>query len=39
MQTQIEIYINLYYLKRDEFDKLSELSREIKRMLSSLISK
>jgi len=28
--------MNLYYLKRDEFDKLSELSREIERMLSSL---
>jgi len=26
-------------LKRDEFDKLSELSREIERMLSSLIRK
>jgi len=36
LQTQIEISINLYYLKRDEFDKLSELSREIERMLSSL---
>jgi len=31
--------MNLYYLKRDEFDKLSELSREIERMLSSLIRK
>ena len=37
LQTQIEISMNLYYLKKDEFDKLSELSREIERMLSSLI--
>ena len=39
LQTQIGISMNLYYLKRDEFDKLSELSREIERMLSSLIRK
>ncbi len=39
LQTQIEISMNLYYLNRDEFDKLSELSREIERMLSSLIRK
>ncbi len=39
LQTQIEISMNLYYLNGDEFDKLSELSREIERMLSSLIRK
>ena len=39
LQTQIEISMNLYYLNRDEFDKLYELSREIERMLSSLIRK
>ena len=31
--------MNLYYLNRDEFDKLYELSREIERMLRSLIRK
>jgi len=31
--------MNLYYLNRDEFDKLYELSQEIERMLSSLIRK
>jgi four helix bundle protein len=39
LQTQMEISVNLYYLNRDEFDKLYELSREIERMLSSLIEK
>ena len=39
LQTQMEISVNLYYLNRDEFDKLYELSREIERMLSSLIGK
>jgi four helix bundle protein len=39
LQTQVEISMNLYYLNREEFDKLSELSREIERMLSSLIRK
>jgi len=39
LQTQMEISMNLYYLNRDEFDKLYELSREIERMLSSLIRK
>ena len=36
LQTQMEISMNLYYLNRDEFDKLYELSREIERMLSGL---
>ena len=39
LQTQMEISMNLCYLNRDEFDKLYELSREIERMLSSLIRK
>ncbi len=39
LQTQMEISINLCYLNRDQFDKLYELSREIERMLSSLIMK
>jgi len=39
LQTQMEISINLRYLNRNEFDKLYRLSREIERMLSSLIRK
>ena len=39
LQTQMEISVNLQYLDRGEFDKLYELSREIERMLSSLIRK
>ena len=39
LQTQMEISMNLGYLNRGEFDKLYELSREIERMLSSLIEK
>ena len=39
LQTQMEISMNLCYLNRDEFDKLYEVSREIERMLSSLIRK
>jgi len=39
LQTQLEISMNLGYLTKDEFDKLNELSREIERMLSSLIRK
>ena len=39
LQTQMEISVNLCYLNKDEFDKLYELSREIERMLSSLIRK
>ncbi len=39
LQTQIEISYNLKYLHEKEFNKLFELSREIERMLSSLIRK
>jgi four helix bundle protein len=39
LQTQIEISMNLNYLKRVNFDELYESSREIERMLSSLIGK
>ena len=39
LQTQIEISMNLNYLKRANFDELYEYSREIERMLSSLIGK
>lgn len=39
LQTQIEISYNLEYLSKKEFDRLFESSREIERMLSSLINK
>jgi len=39
LQTQIEIALNLQYLKRIDFNRLYELSREIERMLSSLTRK
>ena len=39
MQTQIEIAYNLKYLAGDKFRILYDLSREIERMLSSLIRK
>jgi len=39
LQTQLEITMNLNYLGKDDFDKLYESSREIERMLSSLIRK
>ncbi len=39
LQTQLEISTRLNYLKTDQFTKLNELSKEIERMLSSLISK
>jgi four helix bundle protein len=39
LQTQLEISMNLNYLDKDSFDKLYESSREIERMLSSLIRK
>lgn len=39
LQTQIEIALNLQYLSKTDFDKLYESSREIERMLSSLIKK
>ena len=37
LQTQLEIAFNLEYLKKEKFDILYELSREIERMLSSFI--
>ena len=39
MQTQLEIAQNLGFLKEESFSNLFELSREIERMLSSLIRK
>ncbi|MEA2038500.1 MAG: four helix bundle protein [Thermodesulfobacteriota bacterium] len=39
LQTQMEISLNLQYIDRREFESLYELSREIERMLSSLIRK
>jgi four helix bundle protein len=39
LQTQAEIALNLRYLEKSDFDKLYESSREIERMLSSLIRK
>jgi four helix bundle protein len=39
LQTQIEISFNLHYLTKSNFDKIYELSREIERMLSSLLKK
>jgi four helix bundle protein len=37
LQTQLEIAFNLEYIKKNKFDVLYELSREIERMLSSFI--
>lgn len=39
LQTQIEIAFNLKYLNKEMFEKIYEYSREIERMLSSLIRK
>lgn len=39
LQTQLEICLNLGYLSKDTFEKVYEQSREIERMLSSLIKK
>jgi four helix bundle protein len=39
LQTQMEISLNLGYLKSNKFDKLYESGREIERMLSSLTKK
>lgn len=39
LQTQLEISYNLNYVDQGEYDRLSGLSREIERMLNSLISK
>ena len=38
-QTQLEIGLNLGYLSKDIYEKVYEQSREIERMLSSLIKK
>ncbi len=38
-QTQLEIAVNIEYLNRNKFEELFDLSREIERMLSSLIDK
>tara|TARA_R110002073_G_scaffold8207_1_gene45698 strand:- start:137830 stop:138189 length:360 start_codon:yes stop_codon:yes gene_type:complete len=37
LQTQIEIAYNLKYIKKENFEILYELSREIEKMLSSFI--
>lgn len=39
LQTQLEISSNLEYISKESFDRLYEESREIERMLSSLIRK
>lgn len=39
MQTQLEICLNLEYLSKEDFESTDEQSREIERMLSSLIKK
>ena len=39
IQTHLEISSNLMYLPKNDFNKIFELSREIERMLSSLIIK
>ncbi len=39
LQTQLEICLNLEYLTKQTFEKVYEKSREIERMLSSLIRK
>ena len=39
LQTQIEIALNLQYLEKGYFDKIYESTREIERMMSSLVRK
>ncbi|WP_439649354.1 four helix bundle protein [Flavobacterium tagetis] len=39
MQTQLEIAKNIIYITEEEFNLLYEYSREIERMLASLIKK
>ena len=39
LQTQLEICLNLKYLTKSIFDEIYEQSREIERMLSSMIRK
>jgi len=39
LQTQLEISLNLSYINKDNFNRFYELSREIERMLGSMINK
>jgi four helix bundle protein len=39
LQTQLNISLNLNYITKDNFEKYFESSREIERMLSSLVRK
>ncbi|OHB75386.1 MAG: four helix bundle protein [Planctomycetes bacterium RBG_16_55_9] len=39
LQTQLEISLNLKYIKTDDFKRLCEMSREVERMLSSMTRK
>ena len=39
LQTQLEISMNLEYLQKDRFENIYQKTREIERMLSSLIRK
>ena len=39
LQTQLEIVFQLNYIAKEDFDLIYEISREIERMLSSLITK
>jgi four helix bundle protein len=39
LQTQLEIAFNLSYMAKEAFDLIYETSREIERMMSSLIAK
>jgi len=39
LQTQLEISLDLKYLKTDDFKKFYESSREVERMISSMIRK
>jgi len=39
VQTQLQIALNLDYIKEEDYNNLFESSREIERMLSSLIKK
>lgn len=39
MQTQVEISLNLKYINQEKFELIFSMTREVERMLSSLISK
>jgi len=39
VQTQIEIALNLKYIEKMQFESIYEYTREIERMMSSLIRK